>query len=917
MPPHLRMDTTLTHKTYSEVINDDIPSEVGIQNEVHDNVADYQIDAPRDPAARNDGICSLKNVEYVSHLPQTQPTRMILSESDQSIENVVTAKKRSTNSLRGYDCVVPHAKENEKAEHSQENKPGSSPVTKSENNSAKMNSQSDLFSTRGKSKLKVENKIETGLNSSSGSSNFISAHTGTTSTSFDSCISKSSYSKEKVSTRDITENDCNNIKRPVFNQAEETTNALVNPYTTASPSLNGGGMINLSQAQPTGKIEVVTTDEQSTSSSIGFHSVTVTAESNDDGDECVRGKASYMSKVESCSPKITRDSGQLRQRTAAGIKEKAETGSYSFSGVPTSITTNSSTNIENRIESNFESMRTDCFSPTKIKIPPLDKPGEAIHRPSPYPYPANTISPVPMAPTAIDILNHQMHFISRASIPEHLSSNLHQPYLQVPTYPRHMADPNAAYFYPQRDNIPGFGHDHCINGSVTAPTPYNIPATIPPSLHNAHLHNTQNFAVRPPTEDATIASSHQHSHMYNIRPTEKASDNSINFTPSSSGRRSIKLRLVEDALPKPKLKFFKSSVSRLKAERRYITVSWYEGTTTTELQNHVRNIVSRKLNMDIADIRLLDEEVIPNEEVVLTPYIPSGSKFLLKFVVAPPTKTIYNFASKAPESPSRAPTPLQSSNDLPSLTLGPSAIANNEPKMAPKNTLQKPKEDFDSTTQNMKVETAMASIKEVLSSPVAAKGKPNIIIKPASRSHEKRHVVFVLANYFVLFISLIAISAEISERLPMWMEWMENNIDRVNNCAVDQDALFKCVSDGDFSGLVASLFLWVTSKTTRRFFLFGFESVHKLWTVVYESLVTALCWGTSYLFIRRGLNPDTSTNFLAKYWKDCAYGSLAGFNASFMKAVMKNLIPREAIEDMLEENPRLRIVDWLVRHLNH
>ena len=113
------------------------------------------------------------------------------------------------------------------------------------------------------------------------------------------------------------------------------------------------------------------------------------------------------------------------------------------------------------------------------------------------------------------------------------------------------------------------------------------------------------------------------------------------------------------------------------------------------------------------------------------------------------------------------------------------------------------------------------------------------------------------------------------------------------------------------AGLVASVILWVSrSAATKRIFLFGFDSPRRLWTVVYESLVTAICWGFSYMFIRRGMNPDTSRHFLQKYWKDAMYGSLAGFNAAFMKHVLKNLIPQEAIEDALQDR-QLKILAWL------
>lgn len=133
------------------------------------------------------------------------------------------------------------------------------------------------------------------------------------------------------------------------------------------------------------------------------------------------------------------------------------------------------------------------------------------------------------------------------------------------------------------------------------------------------------------------------------------------------------------------------------------------------------------------------------------------------------------------------------------------------------------------------------------------------------KSQEKKQVIFTIANYFVLFMSLIAISAEIQSRLPQWMDWVQDNYDSVQNCATDHDALFECISNGNFSGLVASFMLWATqSASAKRIFLFGFDTPKKLWTVVYEALVSAVCWGLSYIFIRRGLNPNTRERFIQK-----------------------------------------------------
>lgn len=181
----------------------------------------------------------------------------------------------------------------------------------------------------------------------------------------------------------------------------------------------------------------------------------------------------------------------------------------------------------------------------------------------------------------------------------------------------------------------------------------------------------------------------------------------------------------------------------------------------------------------------------------------------------------------------------------------------------------------------------------------------------STRRTEKRQVIFVLANYFVLFLSLIALSAEIQARAPNWLASLESQMKNVRNCSENQEALFQCVSNGDLAGLIASVILWLSrSVATRRIFLFGFETPNKLWTVVYESLITSVCWGFSYLFIRRGMNPDTRRRFVQKYWKDAVYGSLAGFNAAFMKQVLKNLIPQEAMENALRER-QLKILSFL------
>ncbi|KAL9179682.1 hypothetical protein ACHAXT_008972 [Thalassiosira profunda] len=470
-------------------------------------------------------------------------------------------------------------------------------------------------------------------------------------------------------------------------------------------------------------------------------------------------------------------------------------------------------------------------------------------------------------------------------------------------------------------------------------------------------------------------------------------------------------------------------------DRGTITVSWYEGTTSGEMQDHVFNCVLRKLQsipevqmkvkgggkVKLEDVRLLDENVTPHGEVVLCPFLPDGSRFLLRFKLAikrpkpspAPANSFLNaytapsYISRPPDSPSAEPSPHPSSHpsnsDLASMDIravqqrhhlaqqnkqtqqmlgvvaallqqqqsgqqlnvnaAAAAAMPGLPFIPDMGTREEKKEDQSSDDQSSTAPNAAApntprtmnraangtpamepiaenptdqrieqqlrqlnelflqrrssSVVSTTNERAGAKGDDQTLAgdddeKPAAfYREEKKQVIFIIANYFVLFMAFIALSAEIQNRLPGWMNWVQDNYDSVQNCATDRDALIECLSNGDFSGLVASFLLWITqSASAKRVFLFGFDTPKKLWTVVYEALVTAVCWGTSYLFIRRGLNPNTRHHFLHKYWKDAVYGSLAGFNAAFMKAVLKNLIPQDVALEALEGR-QLRIFHWM------
>lgn len=443
------------------------------------------------------------------------------------------------------------------------------------------------------------------------------------------------------------------------------------------------------------------------------------------------------------------------------------------------------------------------------------------------------------------------------------------------------------------------------------------------------------------------------------------------------GKRKIKLRLQEEILARPthgrrKSFFFGGTASSRKnrertisegqdineVDRGNITISWFEGTSSSELQEHVNRSVSRKLKLGdkqtLDDIRILDTKVDPPEEIVLCPYIPNGEEFVLRYKLTPVDgRTSPTRFYGPPDSPSAAPSPFPHGN-LGSLDAGQLSVLrkrldevqDGEPrggkykgrKKTNRVSPMKPKHDIllgsrnespvqnrsragsdhsdaenDSETNTLQPEenSVDAKLRQITELLLADNKKAQLAQQQRNPVAGKRDVIMVLANYFMLFVALITISAEMQARAPRWLSWMETQLENVQNCSADQDALFQCVSNGEFAGLFASVILWLSrSALTKQIFLLGFDSPQKLWTVFYESLVGAFCWGFSYMLIRRGMNPDTRPQFLQRYWKDAVYGSLAGFNATFMKQVLKNLIPQEAVEEAFNDR-QLKILSWL------
>jgi hypothetical protein len=159
----------------------------------------------------------------------------------------------------------------------------------------------------------------------------------------------------------------------------------------------------------------------------------------------------------------------------------------------------------------------------------------------------------------------------------------------------------------------------------------------------------------PPLMAPIIGSSHaaaiqgsDHSngyHQFQHGSSLSSIPNQVTTMPAPGGKRKIHLRLLEDvsSLMQPEKSGFlsfrrkkgilrspmhTSSISKFGAnksssrdpsweDRGSLTVSWYEGTSSVELQEHVRNSIIRKLGIrgttKLLDFRVLDENTDPPE----------------------------------------------------------------------------------------------------------------------------------------------------------------------------------------------------------------------------------------------------------------------------------------------------------------
>ena len=201
---------------------------------------------------------------------------------------------------------------------------------------------------------------------------------------------------------------------------------------------------------------------------------------------------------------------------------------------------------------------------------------------------ASSVAPPAMYPMESDLSVASVHSISARLATDELARSGHLLAGNVPL---------------QQHPLIVVPHGHPVAGSVAAsPYPGYAMQTIAPAFQPMH----------PPTSVIMSNGGKRRIHLRLVEETVQADRRSLFSSFRRNGRKSFSFPYKHD----------ENEVTNTHMEpkgihRGQITVSWYEGTTSLELQEHVRNSVVRKLglndNIKLDDFRILDEAVDPPE----------------------------------------------------------------------------------------------------------------------------------------------------------------------------------------------------------------------------------------------------------------------------------------------------------------
>eukprot|EP00977_Amphora_coffeiformis_P017665 scaffold5860_cov223-Amphora_coffeaeformis.AAC.4 len=136
------------------------------------------------------------------------------------------------------------------------------------------------------------------------------------------------------------------------------------------------------------------------------------------------------------------------------------------------------------------------------------------------------------------------------------------------------------------------------------------------------------------------------------------------------------------------------------------------------------------------------------------------------------------------------------------------------------------------------------------------------------------HVGYALTVYFCLpLLVLMATSAYYDDQLAAYASSNNNNNTTIASTQLSPPST-----------------LWIL----------GFRSSKKLWQTIYDRILSVTCWGLTFVFVRKGCNPQTRRNFLSRFGKGAILSTLSVFYSTFGRILLIQHVfhePRTALLD--------------------
>ena len=159
-----------------------------------------------------------------------------------------------------------------------------------------------------------------------------------------------------------------------------------------------------------------------------------------------------------------------------------------------------------------------------------------------------------------------------------------------------------------------------------------------------------------------------------------------------------------------------------------------------------------------------------------------------------------------------------------------------------------------------------------------------------TQAHAQADIRRAVQYYFALPILAVTITATLHEYLSVTFnaddDWLQKDGSICSSgfsCSANTNTSLPFVESDRATSLIIAL---IESKIL----LLGFPSQNELRHQVFESLLGAVCWGTCFLFIRKGCNPQSRRNFIQRFEKGTVIAFLSIFYGSMWRSIIKRSI---------------------------